>query len=87
MVKKCDFLCGGAIETRHQINLADEELRIMKVSGDGFEQCHNAQAVVDTESMLILAPHVTQAANDKGQVTPRVAKVRANPEGLSRPEI
>jgi transposase len=48
-----------------QINLTDEESRIMKVAGGGFEQCYNAQAVVDTESMLILVPHVTQATNDK----------------------
>jgi hypothetical protein len=69
-----------------QINLTDEESRIMKVAGGGFEQCYNAQAVVDTESMLILAPHVTQATNDKEQVKPMVEKVQANPEGLNRPE-
>jgi transposase len=68
-----------------QINLTDEESRIMKVAGGGFEQCYNAQAVVDTESMLILAPHVTQASNDKEQVAPMVEKVQANPEGLNRP--
>jgi transposase len=69
-----------------QINLTDEESRIMKVAGGGFEQCYNAQAVVDTESMLILAPHVTQATNDKEQVAPMVEKVRSNPEGLNRPD-
>jgi transposase len=69
-----------------QINLTDEESRIMKVAGGGFEQCYNAQAVVDTESMLVLATHVTQASNDKAQVEPMVAKVQANPEGLNRPE-
>ena len=57
----------------------------MKVAGGGFEQCYNAQAVVDTESMLVLATHVTQATNDKEQVEPLVAKVQANPEGLNRP--
>ena len=68
-----------------QINLTDEESRIMKVSGGGFDQCYNAQAVVDTESMLILASHVTQATNDKEQITPMVAKVQANLEGVNRP--
>ena len=58
----------------------------MKVAGGGFEQCYNAQAVVDTESMLILAPHVTQATNDKEQVAPMVEMVRSNPEGLNRPD-
>lgn len=69
-----------------QINLTDDESRIMKVTGGGFDQCYNAQAAVDTDSMLVLAPHVTQAANDKEQVAPMVEKVRANPEGLNRPE-
>jgi transposase len=69
-----------------QINLTDEESRIMKVAGGGFEQCYNAQAVVDTESMLILAPYVTQATNDKEQVEPMVAKMQANPAGLNQPE-
>jgi IS5 family transposase len=69
-----------------QINLTDEESRIMKVAGGGFEQCYNAQAVVDTESMLILAPHVTQATNDKEQVEPMVEKMRANPAGLNQPD-
>ena len=69
-----------------QINLTDEESRIMKVAGGGFEQCYNAQAVVDTESMLILAPHVTQASNDKEQVEPVIERMQANPEGLNQPE-
>ena len=80
-----------------QINLTDEESRIMKVVGGGFEQCYapkevpledNAQAAVDSETMLVLvlAPHVTDAANDKEQVASMVAKVQALPEGLNRPE-
>jgi transposase len=68
-----------------QINLTDEESRIMPVAGGGFEQSYNAQAVVDTESMLILATHVTQATNDKEQIEPMLAKVQANPEGLNQP--
>lgn len=69
-----------------QVNLTDEESRIMPVSGGGFEQSFNAQAVVDTESMLILATHVTQATNDKEQIEPMLKKVQANPAGLNRPE-
>lgn len=69
-----------------QINLTDEESRIMPVSGGGFEQSYNAQAVVDTEAMLILAAHVTQASNDKEQVEPMIRKVQANPEGLNQPQ-
>ena len=69
-----------------QINLTDEESRIMPVSGGGFEQSYNAQAVVDTEAMLILAAHVTQATNDKEHVDPMIRKVQANPEGLNQPQ-
>jgi hypothetical protein len=35
--------------------------------------------------MLILATHVTQATNDKEQITPMVQKVQANPKGLNHP--
>jgi transposase len=55
-----------------QINLTDEESRIMKVSGGGFEQCYNAQAAVDAQTMLVVATGLTQAANDKQQVTPMI---------------
>jgi len=69
-----------------QINLTDDELRIMKVAGGGFEQCFNAQAVVDTESKLVLVPYVTQAANDKQQIQPALDKIKSLPEGLNVPE-
>jgi transposase len=68
-----------------QVNLTDDESRIMKVSGGGFEQCYNAQAVVDTDSMLVMVAHVTDAANDKEQVAPMVEKVQALPDGLNQP--
>jgi ketol-acid reductoisomerase len=42
----------------------------MPVAGSGFEQCYNAQAIVDTDTMLVLVPQVVQAANDKQQVAP-----------------
>ena len=69
-----------------QINLTDEESRIMKVAGGGFDQSYNAQAVVDTESMLVLVAQVSQDTNDKRQVVPMVERLQANPEGLKQPE-
>jgi IS5 family transposase len=60
------------VEPTAQINLTDEESRIMP-SADGFVQGYNAQAAVDIESMLIVAPWVTQATNDKEQVAPALA--------------
>ena len=74
-------------ESKDQINLTDEESRIMKVSGGGFEQCYNAQAVVDTESMLVVAPFVTQATNDKQQIQPALDMIKALPEGMNAPAI
>lgn len=69
-----------------QINLTDADSRIMKVAGGGFDQCYNAQAVVDTESMLVIAPQVTTASNDKEQVTPMLANMLALPAGLNQPQ-
>jgi hypothetical protein len=37
-------------QPKDQINLTDEDSRIMTVAGGGFDQCYNAQAVVATES-------------------------------------
>jgi hypothetical protein len=69
-----------------QINLTDEESRIMPVSGGGFEQCYNAQAVVAEGSLLVVASDVVQAANDKRQLEPMLAKTRALPEALGEAE-
>ena len=69
-----------------QINLTDEESRIMPISGGGFEQCYNAQAVVAEGSLLVVASNVVQAANDKQQFEPMLAKTLALPEELGRAE-
>jgi transposase len=67
-----------------QINLTDEESRIMPVSGRGFEQAYNAQAAVDAATMLVVASGVTQATNDKEQVEPmlKTLKAQAHTRGL-----
>lgn len=69
-----------------QVNLTDEDSRIMPVRGSGFEQSYNAQAVVDCESMLVLATGVTQAPNDQGQIAPMVDKLQNLPEELRTTE-
>lgn len=43
---------GGPGE-KDQVNLTDEQSRIMPVSGQGFDQCYNTQASMDTESLLV----------------------------------
>ena len=60
-------------QDKDQINLTDEESRIMKVSGGGFDQCYNGQVAVDTDSMLIVGAFVPQATNDSRQITPMLA--------------
>ena len=60
-----------------QINLTDEESRIMPVSGGGFEQCYNAQAAVDAATMLVTMTAVTQATNDKQQLVPALEALDA----------
>ena len=67
-----------------QINLSDEESRIMPVSGGGFEQAYNAQAAVDTETMLVVATGLTQAPNDKEQVEPMLETLKAQAERLGK---
>jgi transposase len=65
-----------------QVNLTDEESRIMPASGGAFEQAYNAQASVDMDTMLVVATHVSQAANDKLEVEPAVAALQSLPEEL-----
>jgi hypothetical protein len=63
-----------------QINLTDEESRIMPVAGGGFEQCYNAQAAVAAGSMLVVAVDVVQAPNDKQQIEPMLGKMAPYPK-------
>lgn len=65
-----------------QVNLTDADSRIMPAKGDGFEQSYNAQAAVDTESMLVVAIDVAQAANDKQQLEPMLKELAGLPEAL-----
>ena len=67
---------------KDQINLTDEESRIMPVAGGGFEQCYNAQAVVAADSLLVVAVTVTQAPNDKNQIEPILDVIDALPDEL-----
>lgn len=69
-----------------QINLTDEDSRIMPVAGGGFEQSYNAQAAVAAGSLLVVAADVVQAANDKQQLEPMLDKIAALPEALGKPE-
>lgn len=72
---------SSGLQDKDQINLTDEQSRIMKTS-NGFDQCYNAQAAVDTESMLIVGGFVTQAGNDSQQVTSMLAVLERHQEQI-----
>jgi transposase len=69
-----------------QVNLTDEESRIMPVPGGGFEQCYNAQACVAAGCLLVVATDVVQATNDKQQVEPMLGRLAALPAALGQVE-
>ncbi len=64
-------------DPKAQYNFTDPDSRIMKSSNKGWDQCGNAQALVD-ESQLIIATNVTQQANDVQQVTPLLDTLEEN---------
>jgi transposase len=67
---------------KDQVNLTDEESRIMPISGGGFDQCYNAQASVDVETMLIVGQHLSQKPNDKQELNPALKSLTALPQTL-----
>jgi transposase len=75
----------GALD-KDQINLTDEESRIMKVSDGGFDQCYNSQIAVDMDTMLIVVTNTVQACNDKQQVEPMLEQLNALPVELGKSE-
>ena len=66
---------------KDQVNLTDSESRIMPTKGD-FEQAYNAQAAVDTTSMLVIAEHVSQNTNDKQELKPVLDSIDTLPKEL-----
>lgn len=70
--------------TRDQVNLTDEESRVMPTSSGGFEQTYNVQAGVDTTSKLIVSAHVTQQPNDKQELEPTLKNLAALPKQLGK---
>ena len=67
---------------KDQVNLTDEESRIMPTSGGGFEQSYNAQAGVDVDTHLIVEQHVTQHSNDKQEIEPILDMIADLPDAL-----
>ena len=65
------------VAPKAQYNFTDPESRIMKTSQDGFQQCWNAQVVLDAESQLIVATDLDNGASDQGRLPGLLAQVRA----------
>jgi hypothetical protein len=71
-------------EPHEQMNLTDADSRLMrKNKRSSYEQCYNAQAVVDAEgSQLILGARVSTCASDRREL---VEDVRSIPASLGTP--
>ena len=65
----------GEPAAKAQSNFTDPESRIMKTSTEGFQQCYNAQTVVDDANQIVVAAGVEAAANDKEQLIPMLDAV------------
>lgn len=70
-----------ALDPKAQINLTDEESRIMP-SAEGMVQAYNAQAVVDCASQLVLSAEVSQRPTDRTLLADAVAACQALPQEL-----
>jgi transposase len=75
-------------EDKAQRNFTDPDSRIMRDGATkSFEQSYNCQAVVASETQVILAEQVTQQANDKQQVKPLIKQMKVNLENRVPQEL
>ena len=69
----------GTPKPKDQENFTDPDSRIMK-TGQGFQQCYNAQIAVDGEHQVIVAAEVGQCAADTESLLPMVDAAVKNTE-------
>ena len=67
-------------EQQDHLQPADREARMMMMSNGKTAFAHNAQAVVDQKSGIIVAQGVTDEANDQRQLVPMLEQVAENAE-------
>jgi transposase len=66
----------SGLRDKDQYNFTDPESRIMKNSNnDGFDQHYNVQVAVDQESLLIVAPSLSNHPNDKKEAKPTLEAI------------
>ena len=68
-----------AIDPKAQVNLTDDESRIMPTSGGGFDHAYNAQIAVDCVSRLIVSNDVSQRPTDRTLLVENIEKLGALP--------
>ena len=70
---------GSAVpKPKAQRNFTDPDSKIMKTSSGSFEQCYNAQAVVDADHQIIVAADLNSCAADVGNLIPMTEQAAAN---------
>lgn len=70
-----------AMNPKSQVNLTDEESRIMP-SGGGFVQAYNAQGSIDCDSRLLVDLDVSQSPTDRTLLEGTVSRLKALPQRL-----
>ncbi|HVA20181.1 MAG TPA: IS1182 family transposase [Solirubrobacteraceae bacterium] len=61
-----------------QRNFTDPESKIMKTSDGSFHQCYNGQAIVDSQTQVIVAAELSDQAPDAEQLEPALDQLHEN---------
>jgi transposase len=67
-----------APKPKAQRNFTDPESKIMKTSDGSFHQCFNGQAIVDSETQVIVAAELSDQAPDAEQLQPALGQLADN---------
>ena len=65
-----------------QRNFTDPESKIMKTSDGSFHQCYNGQAIVDSETQVIVAAELSDQAPDAEQLQPALEQLDENLDAI-----
>jgi transposase len=65
-----------------QRNFTDPESKIMKTSDGSFHQCYNGQAIVDSQTQVIVAAELSDQAPDAEQLAPALQQLRENLDAI-----
>jgi transposase len=71
-----------APKPKAQRNFTDPESKIMKTSDGSFHQCYNGQAVVDSQTQVIVAAELSDQAPDAEQLEPALDQLADNLDAI-----